>query len=1336
MGIRAKTILLIFCLFLYSYTTVTVAQCPSNPVNYSATNASNIIYINCNPINISKFTAYNLTKIYNRTVSNSSLTVEVNNTNIYLHQQNGRPFKISTPLIGATNSNTTTAPTSLVWSGYVVASNFTKPESVVTEIDGSWLVQKVPNTKRNYTSTQWAGIGAWNEFENQSFNNDLSLIQAGTESDSGGGTQNYYAWVEALPSPQVVIRNLSTLHPAPVRPGDKIITRINLVTSIPEVWQITVIDLSENWYSIGAIPYISSERSGEFIDERPRDCLSFCILNLTDFNTSYYGYDYSGLSYSDQITMNGTTKPIGYLPNQNIVMVTSNGTVLAVPSAITSDATSFTVKYGNLITPIITASNTILKKGQQLTLTATEIGGTNQTNLTYKWYTVSSNGTLSAAHGNVTNNTFTPSRNLKGAVTYVVSVNDTGLYPNAQAQAFSQPFTVVISSQNLPQPSISPSSPIIDAGQELNLKATINATANNGIISWQWYKLDNNSLVNTQNAAGNFILVSPNATASYEVSATSSKTGAVSFSAPDNVIVYPAFSTPSIMPISPTITRGQSIILNALETGGTGTFSYQWYTAENGIATAINNSTSASITVSPNKTTSYEVKITDIGTNANATPTESASSLPVTVTVISQEPTVILPSNVIYYVPVTITNNALISPTDYQLAIPFNYNNKTYSTYENATLSFQNVKWFYINGTVIPSWVADGGATTWLYLGNSLKASSNLTVYAGFESNTVNILNATGNEGCEADNCGSVPYGLYDNGNTIFPFYDNFAGTQLNFDNWQCPHDPTCANEVVVHNSVQIYNKSDCFYPPGLNTPARVCGQSYLTANPSKDFVFTSPFDLTIIGGMQMDPWAMFYSDERLGYWNLSFDGYKYVHPAYVFQCYSSFYFCHDHLVQGSNTMDGNVTNGYTTIYDNSQNGHVDESMMQASYSNNHDYLVRVMNNTFSPIHSPLSYSSFNMTGALEGGWGWASGREAGSSVNITTIFVHTPDPIEGHPPYITTGAVGSRCSASSNLPSGSPLAYICINVTNFQSTTIQAGTPINITIDGSSLSSTFNQTNAQNADFHFSNGTPITSWLEGCTNNENSSANLGSCSRLMYWISLPYSIPGKNSTQIYMYFYNKSANKFNKSKAGIAPQLFCARDCAATTYAEFDNGNMVFPFYDNFIGTALNSQWTASCNVSVNNGITIPCYHLESVRTFQNPNTTFEWLGHISADGNIGVRDFTQGNSYYIEKGDPGSGCPTAYSIFAYVYGGAHWLCSSIYDSSNRTFTNVYMNEAGLQYTINYSNHYSTYGSFTSQNSHIDIYGGDVYIQWFRARSAFPDGVAPSIFFSGLQEI
>ena len=109
-------------------------------------------------------------------------------------------------------------------------------------------------------------------------------------------------------------------------------------------------------------------------------------------------------------------------------------------------------------------------------------------------------------------------------------------------------------------------------------------------------------------------------------------------------------------------TAFQSIILNALETGGTGTFSYQWYTVANNVITSISNATVSTLTVSPNKTASYEVQMTDIGTNANATPTERALSLPDNAAVISS---VTVTPGIPFYVPVTITNSApaALAPT-------------------------------------------------------------------------------------------------------------------------------------------------------------------------------------------------------------------------------------------------------------------------------------------------------------------------------------------------------------------------------------------------------------------------------------------------------------------------------------------------------------------------------------------------------------------------------------------------------------------------------------------------------------------------------------------------
>ncbi len=215
----------------------------------------------------------------------------------------------------------------LNWAGYVVASDFNNPQPIVTMANGSWIVQTVSTSKKPAYSSQWVGIGGY--FES-------TLIQTGTESDSGQGTTNYYAWYELLPAAETP---LPTGYP--VNPGDRMNALIFLVST--NSWNITLNDLTKPWHYSIIVSYTSSQQSAEWIEERPS--IAGSITTLANFGTASFGYDYTTISNTNYATINSVTAPIGSLTYQSIIMVNNNGRNLAVPSALTSDGTSFTVSY-------------------------------------------------------------------------------------------------------------------------------------------------------------------------------------------------------------------------------------------------------------------------------------------------------------------------------------------------------------------------------------------------------------------------------------------------------------------------------------------------------------------------------------------------------------------------------------------------------------------------------------------------------------------------------------------------------------------------------------------------------------------------------------------------------------------------------------------------------------------------------------------------------------------------------------------------------------------------------------------------------------------------------
>jgi hypothetical protein len=115
--------------------------------------------------------------------------------------------------------------------------------------------------------------------------------------------------------------------------------------------------------------------------------------------------------------------------------------------------------------------------------------------------------------------------------------------------------------------------------------------------------------------------------------------------------------------------------------------------------------------------------------------------------------------------------------------------------------AFQNLEFFYANGTVIPSWLENytsSNALYWIKL-PSVPAATSFTVYLGFAPTSTNLFN-TVNDG-EAPQL-STTYGQYDDGANVFNNYWNFAGTAL-------PTGLSTTGYTTVNNGLTIVS------PPG-----------------------------------------------------------------------------------------------------------------------------------------------------------------------------------------------------------------------------------------------------------------------------------------------------------------------------------------------------------------------------------------------------------------------------------------------------------------------------------------------------------------------------------------
>lgn len=225
---------------------------------------------------------------------------------------------------------------SLSWSGYEVASSFTNPRPVITEVSGSWKVAPVP-LKAGTDSAQWIGIGG-------TFLRDKTLIQTGTDIRIADGKPDYYVWFERIPDFQVMV-------PMKVQPGDIIAAEIKLADPAKSEWRISLVDLNTKRGFIATVKYASSMLSAEWVEERSVEFLmknrASYIQQIADFGRAEFGYAFTG-SVQNRVTIDGKSLPIFLAPHRKLLMVYDAGdgkSVQVRPTALAWDGSSFSVEY-------------------------------------------------------------------------------------------------------------------------------------------------------------------------------------------------------------------------------------------------------------------------------------------------------------------------------------------------------------------------------------------------------------------------------------------------------------------------------------------------------------------------------------------------------------------------------------------------------------------------------------------------------------------------------------------------------------------------------------------------------------------------------------------------------------------------------------------------------------------------------------------------------------------------------------------------------------------------------------------------------------------------------
>jgi hypothetical protein len=383
--------------------------------------------------------------------------------------------------------------------------------------------------------------------------------------------------------------------------------------------------------------------------------------------------------------------------------------------------------------------------------------------------------------------------------------------------------------------SISPSSATLDQGQSI----TIDSSPSGGKppYSYQWYEQAPASnvepAVNCQSSTSQDCTFATNTAIAagiytYYIAVTDQMDNTIDSS--NSVITLNPPLSVSISPTSATYDSGQTITLAASVSGGTPSYSYQWYNDSSGSGVAISGATYSTYSVSAGATGTFKYYV--VVTDSATTPTSAQSSTG-TYTVNPALSVSISPTSATYDSGQTMTLTSSVSggtsPYTYQwyndssgsgvaisgatsssLSVPTSlcsFGNTLSITLTNSQSSatpapfqqminltesnfgnclqynnnFADFEYTYTNGTVIPAWIESnqsGKLITWLNLKNGIPANSNVIIDLKFEPNT-NLLSSSGTTGIgEAPQLPST-YAEYDDGVSVFTNYWNFAGTSL-----------------------------------------------------------------------------------------------------------------------------------------------------------------------------------------------------------------------------------------------------------------------------------------------------------------------------------------------------------------------------------------------------------------------------------------------------------------------------------------------------------------------------------------------------------------------------
>jgi hypothetical protein len=205
------------------------------------------------------------------------------------------------------------------WFGYVQGTLEKPGRPMFKAITGTWVVPTATQHKRGESenSSTWIGIGG-GCVNGNCLVTDNTLIQTGTEQDvAANGAASYHSWWEIIPAPSI-----ST--PLVVHAGNKI--HASIVQTAPNVWNISLRNLSTGKSWSQTVPYTSTHLTAEWVDETPLTTGGFAALpNLSQ-------------THFDDATVNGVN---AHLTGAERLYLDTGSGIIGAPSVPQSDGNGF-----------------------------------------------------------------------------------------------------------------------------------------------------------------------------------------------------------------------------------------------------------------------------------------------------------------------------------------------------------------------------------------------------------------------------------------------------------------------------------------------------------------------------------------------------------------------------------------------------------------------------------------------------------------------------------------------------------------------------------------------------------------------------------------------------------------------------------------------------------------------------------------------------------------------------------------------------------------------------------------------------------------------------------